>query len=92
MKKARSSIVGHHDRIGLKDTRHMISCNSSHGARGCSTELLKTTGGEGLFYCSWRADARFEPRSRPARRPAPSGSDRVAEGPVSRFRKRGTNR
>ncbi|MDH5352431.1 MAG: lectin, partial [Betaproteobacteria bacterium] len=26
-----SAIVGHHDRIGLKDTRHMKSWNSSHG-------------------------------------------------------------
>lgn len=46
-----SAIVGHHDRIGLKDSRHMKSWNSSHGTRGCSQELLKTTGGEGLFYC-----------------------------------------
>ena len=46
-----SAIVGHHDRVGLKETRHMMSWNSSHGTRGCSTELLKTTGGEGLFYC-----------------------------------------
>jgi hypothetical protein len=30
-----SAIVGHHDRIGLKDTRHMSSWNSSHGSRGC---------------------------------------------------------
>lgn len=46
-----SAIVGHHDRIGLKDTRHMTSWNSSHGTRGCSQELLKGTGGDGLFYC-----------------------------------------
>lgn len=46
-----SAIVGHHDRVGLKPTRHMMSWNSSHGTRGCSAELLKTTGGEGLFYC-----------------------------------------
>ena len=30
-----SAIVGHHDRVGLKDTRHMKSWNSSHGSRGC---------------------------------------------------------
>lgn len=46
-----SAIVGHHDRIGLKDTRHMKSWNSSHGTRGCSQENLKSTGGAGLFYC-----------------------------------------
>ena len=46
-----SAIVGHHDRMGLKDTRHMTSWNSSHGTAGCSQEALKKTGGNGLFYC-----------------------------------------
>jgi len=46
-----SAIVGHHDRIGLKETRHMKSWNSSHGTRGCSQDNLKSTGGGGLFYC-----------------------------------------
>ena len=46
-----SAIVGHHDRIGLKDTRHMKSWNSSHGSAGCSQDKLKSTGGAGLFYC-----------------------------------------
>jgi hypothetical protein len=46
-----SAIVGHHDRIGLKDTRHMSSWNSSHGSRGCSQDGLKGTGGAGLIYC-----------------------------------------
>ena len=46
-----SAIVGHHDRIGLKDSRHMTSWNSSHGSRGCSPDLLKASGGDGLFYC-----------------------------------------
>ncbi len=46
-----SAIVGHHDRIGRKDTRHMTSWNSSHGTAGCSQELLKKTGSDGLFYC-----------------------------------------
>ncbi len=46
-----SAIVGHHDRIGLKETRHMTSWNSSHGSRGCSQEALKGTGGGGLLYC-----------------------------------------
>jgi hypothetical protein len=46
-----SAIVGHHDRAGLKDTRHMKSWNSSHGTRGCGQDALKGTGGAGLFYC-----------------------------------------
>jgi hypothetical protein len=46
-----SAIVGHHDRIGLKDTRHMHSWNSSHGSRGCSQDQLKASGGAGLLYC-----------------------------------------
>jgi len=46
-----SAIVGHHDRVGLKDSRHMKSWNSSHGTRGCGQEALKGTGGAGLLYC-----------------------------------------
>ena len=46
-----SAIVGHHDRVGLKDTRHMKSWNSAHGSRGCAQDALKGTGGAGLFYC-----------------------------------------
>src|SRR6266705_3383662 len=46
-----SAIVGHHDRAGLKETRHMRSWNSSHGSRGCSQDQLKASGGAGLVYC-----------------------------------------
>jgi hypothetical protein len=46
-----SAIVGHHDRSGLKDTRHMKSWNSAHGSRGCSQDQLKASGGAGLIYC-----------------------------------------
>lgn len=46
-----SAIVGHHDRIGLKDTRHMTSWNSSHGSAGCDQAALVKTGGSGRFYC-----------------------------------------
>jgi len=46
-----SAIVGHHDRMGLKDTRHMKSWNSAHGSAGCSQEALVKTGGAGRFYC-----------------------------------------
>jgi hypothetical protein len=48
---AGSAIVGHHDRVGLKDTRHMRSWNSSHGSRGCGQTDLRASGGAGLFYC-----------------------------------------
>ena len=46
-----SAIVGHHDRAGLNNFRHMTSWNSSHGSRGCSQDNLKASGGAGLFYC-----------------------------------------
>ncbi len=46
-----SAIVGHVDRSGLKDTRHMKSWNSAHGSRGCSQDQLKASGGAGLIYC-----------------------------------------
>jgi hypothetical protein len=46
-----SAIVGHHDRMGLKETRHMKSWNSAHGTRGCGEDALKGTGGAGLLYC-----------------------------------------
>jgi hypothetical protein len=46
-----SAIVGHHDRIGPKATRHMMSWNSAHGSRGCGLDALKGTGGYGMFYC-----------------------------------------
>jgi hypothetical protein len=46
-----SAIVGHHDRAGLKVSRHMTSWNSSHGSAGCSQDALKKTGGSGLLYC-----------------------------------------
>ncbi len=46
-----SAIVGHHDRIGLKDTWHMKAWGSSHGTIGCSQDALRKTGGAGLFFC-----------------------------------------
>ena len=46
-----SAIVGHSDRTGLNDSRHMKSWNSAHGTPGCSPEALKKVGGGGLFYC-----------------------------------------
>ncbi|MGE0630373.1 MAG: hypothetical protein AB7O43_21470 [Hyphomicrobiaceae bacterium] len=46
-----SAIVGHHDRAGLNDQRHSLSWNSAHGSRGCTQDNLKSSGGDGLFYC-----------------------------------------
>jgi hypothetical protein len=46
-----SAILGHHDRLGLADSRHMHSWNSAHGSAGCSQDGLIKTGGAGLFYC-----------------------------------------
>ncbi|MEX2481439.1 MAG: hypothetical protein WD928_11325 [Gammaproteobacteria bacterium] len=45
------AMVGHHDRVGLRDDAPSRSWNSSHPSRGCSQEELQATGGDGLFYC-----------------------------------------
>ena len=46
-----AAIVGHHDRMGLRDDAPSKSWNSSHQSRGCSQDVLKSTGGDGLLYC-----------------------------------------
>jgi hypothetical protein len=46
-----SAMLGHHDRIGLRDDDASKSWNSSHPSRGCSQDALVGTGGNGLFYC-----------------------------------------
>lgn len=46
-----AAIVGHHDRIGLRDDAPSKSWNSSHPSRGCSQEALRSSGGDGLLYC-----------------------------------------
>jgi hypothetical protein len=46
-----ATIVGHSDRIGLRDDAPSKSWNSSHPTRGCSQAGLVSTGGAGLFYC-----------------------------------------
>jgi len=46
-----SAIVGHHDRMGLRDDAPSKSWNSSHATRGCGMDALKSTGGGGLLYC-----------------------------------------
>jgi hypothetical protein len=48
-------MVGHHDRMGLNEEPPAKSWNSSHPSRGpdggCSQADLRSTGGDGLFYC-----------------------------------------
>ena len=47
-----SVMLGHFDRKGTNpDPVANVSWNSSHKSRGCSDELLKTTGSAGLLYC-----------------------------------------
>jgi hypothetical protein len=46
-----SAMVGHHDRMGLRDDAPSKSWNSSHPSRGCSLDALKSSGGAGLIYC-----------------------------------------
>jgi hypothetical protein len=50
-----TAMVGHIDRKGLRDDAASKSWNSSHPSRGpdggCSQNDLKSTGGNGLFYC-----------------------------------------
>jgi hypothetical protein len=50
-----AAMVGHSDRQGLRDDEASKSWNSSHPSRGpdggCSQNDLKSTGGNGLFYC-----------------------------------------
>ena len=46
-----SAMLGHHDRMGLRDDDASKSWNSSHPSRGCSQDALRGTGGDGLFYC-----------------------------------------
>ena len=46
-----SAMVGHSDRLGLKDDVPSKSWNSSHPSRGCSLPALNATGGGALLYC-----------------------------------------
>jgi hypothetical protein len=56
-----AAMVGHHDRMGLRDDAPSKSWNMSHASReprdgsapgqGCSQAALRGTGGDGLFYC-----------------------------------------
>jgi len=50
-----AAMLGHHDRQGLRDDDASKAWNASHLSRGtgggCSQEALRSTGGNGLFYC-----------------------------------------
>ncbi len=50
-----AAMVGHHDRVGLRDDEPSRSWNSSHPSRGpgggCAQADLRSTGGDGLLYC-----------------------------------------
>jgi hypothetical protein len=46
-----AAMVGHHDRQGLRDDESSKSWNSSHTSRGCNQDALRSSGGNGLFYC-----------------------------------------
>jgi hypothetical protein len=50
-----AAMVGHSDRTGLTEDPPQKSWNSSHPSRGpdggCSQADLRSTGGDGLFYC-----------------------------------------
>lgn len=50
-----SVMLGHNDRLGLRDDEASHSWNSSHPSRGpdggCSQADLRSTGGDGLLYC-----------------------------------------
>jgi len=47
-----AAMLGHSDRTGLGDSVPDKSWNSSHQSRGgCSLAALKSTGGDGRFYC-----------------------------------------
>jgi len=46
-----SAMVGHADRMGLRDDAPSKSWNTSHPSRGCDLPSLVSTGGAGLLYC-----------------------------------------
>ena len=46
-----AAMVGHHDRMGLRDDEASRSWNSSHPSRVRSQDALRSSGGNGLVYC-----------------------------------------
>ncbi len=49
--KEGSAMVGHHDRMGLRDDAGSRSWNASHPSAGCDRPSLVRTGGNGYLYC-----------------------------------------
>ncbi|MEI6302375.1 MAG: lectin [Betaproteobacteria bacterium] len=46
-----SAQVGHSDRTGLREDVAAKAWANSHPSRGCSQDALKSSGGDGRFYC-----------------------------------------
>ncbi len=46
-----SAMVGHGDRLGLRDDAASRSWNTAHPSRGCDMPSLRSSGGGGLIYC-----------------------------------------
>jgi hypothetical protein len=46
-----AAMTGHHDRAGPLDAPWAVSWNSAHPTLSCSPEKVRSTGGDGLFYC-----------------------------------------
>lgn len=46
-----NAMVGHADRMGLRDDEASKSWNTSHPSRACDATSLVATGGAGLLYC-----------------------------------------
>jgi hypothetical protein len=46
-----SAMLGHHDRSGPVNATWASSWNASHPTRGCTQDGLRSTGGDGRFYC-----------------------------------------
>ena len=74
-----AAMVGHTDRIGLRDDDASKSWNSSHPSRGpdggCSQADLKSTGGDGCSTASRRTDGPSPWSFRGARSANPESSE-----------------
>ena len=46
-----NAMLGHADRMGLRDDDASKSWNTSHPSRACDAASLVATGGAGLLYC-----------------------------------------
>lgn len=46
-----AAMTGHFDRAGPLNESWATSWNSAHPTRGCTQEIVRSTGGEGFLYC-----------------------------------------